>query len=140
MTRIIPSLFFRGLCVFACSSLAVNFAGAQAPGAPTAAAVWSALSGPAMDASKSARVQNLTFARDVVRITLTDGTIQFAQPVNGVIFAAVFHGTGRLEAAPPNGTERHQLRLFTKEEKLEMSFSEATFSFTDNFADELAKQ
>jgi hypothetical protein len=84
-----------------------------------------------MDPAKFAHTENVSIVRDRVRITLTDGTIQFTQPVNGVVFGAVFHGSGRLQADPPNPIEAQQLRLFTKQDKLDMNFSEATFSFTD---------
>jgi hypothetical protein len=92
-----------------------------------------------MDATKYAHVENVTIVRDAVHITLTDGTIQFAQPVHGVFFAAVFHGNGRVEATPPNPLELQQLRLFIKQDKLNMAFTDATFSFTDNLVDEVAK-
>ena len=113
---------------------------AQTPAPASATAVWSALSAPAMDPAKSAHLENLSIARDAVHITFTDGTIQFTQPVNGVVFGAVFHGNGRLEAAPPNPLETQQLFLFTKKMTLDMTFTDATFSFTDGFAEEIAKQ
>src|SRR5690349_21173884 len=108
----------------------------QTPAPVSSATIWNALSAPSMDAGKSARAENVSIVRDAVHITLTDGTIQFASPVNGVVFGAVFHGNGRLEAVPPNPIEAHQLFLFTKQDKLNMAFSDATFSFTDGFADE----
>ncbi len=113
---------------------------AQSAPSSDAGAVWKALWSPVTDAAKSAHAENVVIQRDRVKITLTDGTIQFAQPVNGVVFAAVFHGNGRLEADPPNGVEAHQLRLFTKQDKLDAVFTDATFSFTDGFFDEVAKQ
>jgi hypothetical protein len=112
----------------------------QTPAPVSSATIWNALSAPSMDAAKSARVENVSIVRDAVHITLTDGTIQLTNPVNGVVFGAVFHGAGRLEAVPPNPLEAHQLLLFTKQEKLNMAFTDATFSFTDGFADEIAKQ
>jgi hypothetical protein len=114
---------------------------AQTPtsGSP-AAAVWNALSTPAMDAAKSAHAENVVIIRDHVHIILVDGTIQFTQPVNGVVFGAVFHGRGRLQADPPNPQESQQLRLFTKQEKLNVEFSDATFSCTDGLQDEVSKQ
>ncbi len=93
-----------------------------------------------MDLAKSAHAENVDIIRDRVHITLTDGTIQFTQPVNGVVFGAVFHGRGRLQADPPNPQEAQQLRLFTKQDKLDVSFTDATFSFTDGLLDEVAKQ
>ena len=102
--------------------------------------VWNTLSAPAMDVKKAATVENVQIARDRAKITLVNGTIQFTQPANGVVFGAVFRGEGRLQVEPPNPTEAQQLRLFTKQDKLDMTFSEATFSFTDGLLDEVAKQ
>ncbi len=123
-------VFFAGVLAFA------PWCFAQSP----AATVWNALSAPAMDPAKSARVENVDIIRDRVRINLTDGTIQFTRPVNGVVFGAVFHGKGRLRADPPNPQEAQQLRLFTKQDKLNVEFTEATFSFTDGLLEEVAKQ
>jgi len=93
-----------------------------------------------MDPAKSAHAENVEIVRDRVHIILTDGTIQFAQPANGVVFGAVFHGKGRVQAEPPNPIEAQQLRLFTKQDTLDMTFTEATFSFTDGFLDDISKQ
>ena len=134
---ILKSFFTFGLLVLSAS---FSLAQAQAPAPSPAANVWNALSAPAMDAAKSARVENVQIVRDRVHIILADGTIQFTQPVNGVVFGAVFHGNGRLQADPPNSIEAQQLLLFTKQEKLNLSFTEATFSFTDGLLDEVAKQ
>ena len=122
------------------ASLAVVASCAQGSAPSQAVGTWNALSSPNMDPAKSAHTENLEIVRDRVHITLIDGTIQFAQPANGVVFAAVFHGNGRFHADPPNPTEAHQLRLFTKQDKLDMSFSDATFTFSDGFLDEVAKQ
>jgi hypothetical protein len=113
---------------------------AQTPGAANAAAVWNALSAPAMDPGKSAHTENVEIVRDGAHIALLDGTIQFAQPVNGVVFAAVFHGNGRLRLEPPNPREAQQLRLFTREDRLNVPFTDATFSFTDGLMQEVEKQ
>jgi hypothetical protein len=120
--------------------LAPILTAAQTPAPASAAAVWNALSAPAMDPAKSAHVENVTIARDAVHITLTDGTIQFTQPANGVVFGAVFHGNGRVQVEPPNAIEAQQLKLFTKQVRLDLPFTDATFSFTDGLADDLAKQ
>jgi hypothetical protein len=113
---------------------------AQTPAASPAASIWNALSAPSMDPSKSAHTENVEIVRDRVHIILLDGTIQFAQPANGVVFGAVFHGNGRVQGDPPNPIEAQQLRLFTKQDKLDMTFTEATFSFTDGLLDEVARQ
>jgi hypothetical protein len=112
---------------------------AQAP-ASSAAGVWSALNAPVMDPAKSAHTENVTITRDRIHITLVDGTIQFTQPANGVVFGAVFHGNGRVQVEPPNPIEAQQLRLFTKQDKLDAPFTDATFSFTDGLLNEIAKQ
>jgi len=122
------------------ASLFATHSHAQASASSSAASVWNALSSPAMDPAKSAHTGNVEIIRDRVHITLLDGTIQFAQPVNGVVFAAVFHGNGRVQADPPDPAEARQLRLFTKQDKLDMTFSDATFSFTDGFYEDVAKQ
>jgi Peptidase family M1 domain len=104
------------------------------------AGAWSAVSSPTMDGAKTATVENVEIVRDRVHIALVNGTIQFTKPVNGVVFGAVFHGEGRVSAEPPNPIEAHQLQLFTKQDKLNMEFSEATFSFTDGLLEEAGKQ
>lgn len=113
---------------------------AQSPPPPSASAVWNALSAPAMDPARSAHVENVTIARDAIHITLTDGTIQLTQPVNGEVFGAAFHGKGRVQVEPPSAIEAQQLKLFTKEVRLDLPFTDATFSFTDGLVGELAKQ
>src|SRR5216684_346255 len=114
-------------------------AGPQTPAPSPPASAWNALSSPAMDPSKSARMENVEIVRDRVHITLLDGTIQFAQPLNGVVFGAVFHGSGRVQADPPSPAEAQELCLFTRQDKLDMTFSEATFLFTDGLLEEVAK-
>src|SRR5437660_3212081 len=100
---------------------------AQAPPPSPVASAWNALSSPATDPTKSAHAENVEIVRDRVRITLVDGTIQFVQPVNGMVFGAVFHGNGRVQADPPNPIEARQLWLFTKQDKLERTVGEAKF-------------
>lgn len=95
--------------------LACSVASAQTPPPAPASAVWATLSAPSMDPAKSAHVGNIVINRDRVHITLVDGTIQFTQAANNVVFVAVFHGQGRLQADPPNAIEAQQLRLFTKQ-------------------------
>ncbi len=104
------------------------------------ASVWDTLAAPAMDTTKSAAVENVKIVRDRVKITLVNGTIQFTQAANGVVFGAVFHGDGRLQVEPPNPIEAQQLRLFTKQDTLDMGFTAATFSFTDGLLEEVGKQ
>jgi hypothetical protein len=45
---------------------------------------------PSMDPEKTAVADNADIVRDCVHIRLVSGTIQFAKPANGVVFAAVY--------------------------------------------------
>jgi hypothetical protein len=120
--------------------LLIFLAAAGAASAQDATAVWNAVSQPVFDPSKSAPVQNIQFARDRIHITLVNGTIQFAQPANGLVFAAAFQGQGRIQIDPPNELEKQQLQLLTKIDSVNLDFTEATFSFTDGLFDEIARQ
>jgi|HubBroStandDraft_6_1064221.scaffolds.fasta_scaffold00163_18 hypothetical protein len=104
------------------------------------AGIWNTLSSPSMDPTKVASTENVEIVRDRIHITLVNGSIQFVRPVNGVVFGAVFHGQGKLSADPPNPIEAQQLRLFTKQDKLDMAFTDATFSFSDGLFEEVSKQ
>ena len=131
MRRKIAALAFVGCAVVSCAL------GQTDPQTP-AKDIWNALANPVMDGDRSAQVQNVEIKRDRVTIILADGVIQFVKPANGVVFGAVFHGSGRLQIDPPNPVEEQQLLLFTKQSRLDMAFTEATFSFTDGFFDEIA--
>ena len=102
------------------------------------AAVWTAVNQPVFDGARSTSVSNLVVERDRIKITLASGRLQFAQPVNGRVFAAVFSGSGRIEVQPPNRGEAHQLLVHTGKTSLAMDFSEATFSFTDGWFEEVS--
>ena len=113
---------------------------AQAPAANGAdpQAVWNALAHPAFDAAKIATVNNLTIQRDRIHIVLDNGTLHFTQGVNGIVFGAVFRGTGHLQVSPPNQIESQQLQLFIKQDGVNLPFDDAVFSFTDRTFDEIA--
>jgi hypothetical protein len=135
--------FARMLCcvIFLCgAALACRTASAQAaapaPGDPQA--IWNALAKPAFDPSKVATVNNLVIERDRIRITLESGTLHFTQPVNGIVFGAVFSGVGHLQVTPPNPLEAQQLEFFTKQKTMNAAFDQATFSFTDKTYDEIS--
>lgn len=131
MQKKIAALIFAGCSIVSCAL-------AQTDPQASPKEIWDTLTNPVMDRNRSASVQNLQIKRDRVTITLVDGTIQFVKPANGVVFGAVFHGNGRLQIDPPNEVEAQQLLLFTKQSKLDMAFTEATFSSTDGFFGEVA--
>jgi len=114
------------------SLFAATPADAQAP------PVWQAVAQAAFDPAKAAKVSDIVIVRDRFRIVLQQGSIQFSQPAEGVVFAAAFRGTGRIEATPPNDLEARQLRLFTGKTEFVLPFTEAVFSFTDGTYDEIA--
>ncbi len=114
--------------------------GSQPAAAPDATSLWTGVSQPAFDPAKSAAVENLALVRDRIRIALREGAIQFALPVAGQVFAAAFKGRGRLAVVPPSALEAQQLQLFTGQPSLDLSFSEATFSFHDATYAEIARQ
>ena len=134
----------RALSLFLLLFVAIRPAECQqaAPAAPpqasTTSAVWNALAQPAMDPSHAATVKDLTLQRDRLKLTLAEGTLQFLHPVNGVVFGAAFRGKGRLEVTPPDPREAQQLRLFTKQDTLNLEFTEATITFTDHTFEEIA--
>ncbi|HUK29927.1 MAG TPA: hypothetical protein VLV89_02365, partial [Candidatus Acidoferrum sp.] len=101
-------------------------------------AVWNSLARPVFDPQKVASVTNLVIVRDRIHIVLDAGTLHFTQPVNGLVFGAVFSGQGRLQMGAPNPIEGQQLELFTKQRELNLTFSEAAFTFTDQTFNEIA--
>jgi hypothetical protein len=133
-----PFLLAAVLCLYCAGAFPQN--PPPSPATLPAATVWNALSAPAMDPARSAHAENVEIVRDRIHITLVDGTIQFTQPVNGVTFGAAFRGKGVVRVDPPNPTEAQQLKFFAKEEKINFSFTDATFSFTDGLVEEVAKQ
>jgi hypothetical protein len=111
---------------------------AATPAASDPQAIWNALAKPAFDPAKVATVNNLVIERDRIRITLDSGTLHFTQPVNGVVFGAVFRGVGHIHVSSPNKYESQQLQLFIKQDELNATFDEAAFSFTDKTFEEIS--
>ncbi len=122
--------------------LAFLFCSLSAPGvsAQDATQVWNALAQASFDPSRSATADNVVIQHDRIRITLLSGTIQFSQPVNGLVFGAAFRGRGRVEVKPPTPLEAQQLQLFAGQPALDMEFSDAAFTFSDETLDEVSKQ
>jgi hypothetical protein len=108
--------------------------------AQDAASLWQQLAKAPFDPEKSASAENVAIVRDRIKITLISGRIQFAKPAQDLVFGAAFQGKGRVEIQPPNAIEAHQLHVFTGQDSLAMDFTDATFTFSDGFFDEIAKQ
>jgi len=102
--------------------------------------LWKSLTEPVFDPEKTTAIDRVTLTRDRLVLTLSDGMMQFTQPASGVVHGAAFRGHGRLRIQPPNPLESQQLRLHTGQDALDMEFAEATFVFSDETFDEIAKQ
>lgn len=124
------------LCLFA----AGNNKAQAPPTSPGPTAVWNALVAGTPDPSQIARTENVEIERDKAHITLIDGTLQLIQPASGRVYGAAFRGNGRLQIEIPNSIERQQLRLLAKLDKIDLVFTEATFTFSDDFVAEVSKQ
>ncbi|HKR11077.1 MAG TPA: M1 family aminopeptidase [Pyrinomonadaceae bacterium] len=87
----------------------------------------------------SAQVKALVLKKDRAQITL-DGTVYFAEPINGRITGAVFIGEGRFTAeTPPNEFERDNVKRLLGAENVESDFKTAVFRFTDDTAAQLGQ-
>lgn len=124
------------LCLFA----AGNSQAQTPPTSPGPAVVWNALVSGTPDPSQIARTENVDIVRDKAHITLIDGTLQLIQPANGRVYGAAFRGNGRLQIEIPNSIEGQQLHLLAKLDKIDLAFTEATFTFSDDFVAEVSKQ
>jgi hypothetical protein len=61
----------------------------------------------------------VTLTRDTLTITLTSGTVHFAQPVGGRVTGVVFEGDGHFTMTVPDRFELAQLRRFAEKPSLE---------------------
>lgn len=77
---------------------------------------YAALRGARPD-GRSIPLANAEFDRDVYHFAL-NGTLHLLAPVNGTTFGAVFVGTGTYTLTPATETEKRQLALFSKDDKL----------------------
>ncbi len=84
-------------------------------------------------------VTNFDLKRDAGTFHLHSGTVCFVTPVQGKVTGAVFIGDGNFVLNPPSESERQSLKLFTKEEQFNESFSHAVLRFTDSTYDDIKK-
>jgi hypothetical protein len=83
--------------------------------------------------------ENVTWKRDAGTFTFAEGKLVFAAPVEGHVLAAAFAGRGTFTLDPPTPTDQRQISRFTKSPRLEDTFREAVFFFTDDSWSELQK-
>src|SRR5689334_22816981 len=87
--------------------------------------------------TKSVFLENVPFARDRVRINFGSGMMYFGEPVAGKIRSAVFLGSGSIQASPPEGFEKDNVRRLLKAEEISSDFKTIVMRFTDDTADKL---
>jgi hypothetical protein len=112
----------------------------KASGSGDARALYDQLNGLKVDPARVYPVRDLTLARDVITISLADGTIGFLQALDGRVSGAVFNGHGHVVALPRDAGERRSLAQFTSVPILDQSFDKAYLRFTDATAAELERQ
>jgi hypothetical protein len=93
----------------------------------------------AIQAGDAASCENVELKRDSATFTFLNGRITFAAPIAGKVVAARFEGEGKFVLAPPSPLDQRQLARFAKGDKLEDTFREAVFYFTDDTYAEISK-
>ena len=87
----------------------------------------------------SYRVQNVTFERDLGRLTLLSGTVDFMPPVLGRVVIGVFTGEGVFRLDPTLPVDKTYLNGLTGKPQIEEHFRSAVLCFTDSTYDEIRK-
>ncbi len=132
--RGLRSPFVYLIVLYASSALS-----AQSPApAPNSDPTYQALRTIALG-GESVSVTNLELKRDAGRFHLRSGTVCFVAPVNGKVTGAAFSGDGNFVLDPPMASEKHSLKLLTKEDEFSENFSQMVLRFTDSTYDEIKK-
>ncbi len=92
------------------------------------------------DFSRSARVENISIAREAARFDLQEGELYLLTPVLGKTIGAVFLGKGIASITPPTQIEQEQLYRFYKSTTLEKEFTMLFLLFADATLTELQKK
>jgi len=80
------------------------------------------------------QVQDFTLKCDAATFQLTQGTLVFLAPLNGIVTGAVYVGTGHLHLSPPHRIARAELMRRIKSEELDEDFTEIVFRYTGPYA------
>jgi hypothetical protein len=99
----------------------------------------------AADPEQIYRVRELNFAREDIRIYLTEGYLIFSKPIEGRRLWAAFStdvegGDGEVLLLPPTRSERQSLAGFTQSPNLDEHLRSAFMVFTDGTAERLLEQ
>ena len=119
--------------VLACSLYAAN-APATANSDPTYTQLRNLTLG-----SEAVSVSDFELKREAGRFHLRSGTVCFLTAVNGKVTGAVFTGDGTFVLDPPDTSERNSLKLLTKEDEFNETFSQVVLRFTDSTYSEIKK-
>jgi len=89
--------------------------------------------------NQAAAAENTEWKKDAATFRFTRGQMTLAAPVAGRVLGAVFTGDGSFELDPPTPTEQHQIARFAKGPKLNDTFHQVVFLFTDDSLSDLQK-
>jgi len=89
--------------------------------------------------NQAAAAENADWKKDAAIFHLTNGQMTLAAPVAGRVLGAVFTGSGNFELDPPSPAEQRQIARFAKGPRLNDTFRQAVFLFTDDSPRELEK-
>jgi hypothetical protein len=122
-------------------AIAVRSRAQQSPADPDdqhpAQAFYLKLRSVGLNKSQVYKIREASLDRGKVHISLDDGTIAFAQAVDGRVTGAFYQGYGEVLLMPPNQMERASMSRFTGTAILEETFSNAYFRFNDDVYAEL---
>lgn len=82
---------------------------------------------------KSFEISNFDMKLDVASFHLTQGTITFLQPVDGVVTGAIFVGTGHFTLKPSQPIDAAELERRAKQPQLEEDLSSIVFRYAPSF-------
>ena len=90
-----------------------------------------------LDTAQPLPVNDLVITRDVLKLTLEQGVLHLAEPIEGRITGAYFAGRGTMRLKPPSGVARKALKRKYGRERIEEAFTELMLRFNDDTDREL---
>lgn len=91
------------------------------------------------DPARGAAVANLVLTRGTGTITMENGTLWLAQPVNGRVVGAMYVGTGTFRFTAPTAIERGQLARLVGDSTVDAKIKRVFFLFSDSTLAELER-
>ncbi len=84
-----------------------------------------------LDVEHPLQIQNFTLTKDALELTLKQGTVYLARPLEGEVTGAYFVGEGTMKVVPPSKTEKKSLKRGYGKESFEEPINEAVIRFDD---------